>query len=85
MSQTATNESTTTTAPIHDTPQGITVRRLAKDFLWALRDRNANPDGELEIREVVKMAREFAFDVSAAIHGNLTLEYGVHGPVRGNE
>ena len=85
MSQTATNESTTTTAPIHNTPQGITVRRLAKDFLWALQDGNADPDPDQEIRKIVKMAREFAFDVSAAIHGNLTLEYGVHGPVRGNE
>ena len=66
---------------IHDTPEGITVRRLAKDFLYALKDRNANPDGELELREVVSLAREFAFDVSAAIHGKLTIEYGIHGPV----
>lgn len=81
MAQQSNPQCTTTTAPIHDTPQGITVRRLAKDFLHTLGDRNANPDAELEIREIVSLAREFAFDVSAAIHGKLTIEYGIHGPV----
>ena len=78
MAQQSDPQRTTTTAPIHATPQGITIRRLAKDFLHTLGDRNADP---LTQAEIVSLAREFAFDVSAAIHGKLNIEYGIHGPV----
>jgi len=56
---------------IHDTPEGITVRRLAKDFLYRIHDRNL-PD--LSRKELVDIVREFAFDVSSAIHGDLEYE-----------
>jgi len=56
---------------IHDTPEGITVRRLAKDFLYRIHDRN-QPD--LSRKELVDLAREFAFDVSSAIHAQLEYE-----------
>jgi len=61
---------------IHDTPEGITVRRLAKDFLFRLRDCN-QPD--LSRKELVDIAREFALDVSSAIHGNLDYEDCLNG------
>lgn len=50
--------------PAHETKEGITVRRLARDFRSRLGNRDMPP---ITLDEIW----QFAFDVTEAMHGNL--------------
>ena len=53
--------------PVYETKEGMTVRRLAKDFRSRLGNRNQPPITMEEIWQ-------FAHDVTEAIHWNLEYE-----------
>ena len=55
--------------PVLATTEGITVRRLAKEFRARLGNRDQPP---IRMEEIW----QFAFDVTEAIHGNLEYDDG---------